>query len=231
MTLLVGLLDSGVGAAVLPRVAAANAFVLDTLGKVITRPAQEDLTGHGSTLAQIILNGAPAPQLVSAQVFTQQRPAAPAVVAAGLDWLVSQRVRVVNMSFGVRHDRPVLRDACERALQAGVVLVAASPARGDPVFPSAYSGVLRVTGDARCGPTDLSHLATAQADFGACPRSVEDSDMRVGGASFAVAHVTAAVAKYLADGGESDSVDEYLKSIACYFGPERKSVASDTAGL
>ena len=76
------------------------------------------------------------------------------------------------------------------ALAAGLILIASTPARGAPVYPAAYPGVLRVTGDARCGPGELSALGVP-ADYGACVRDVDGSP---GGASLAAAHVTGLLA-------------------------------------
>ncbi len=155
-------------------------------------------------------------------MFLRAWATAPAVVAAGLNWLVEQDCQLVNMSFGLRQDRRVLREACLAARRAGAVLVAAAPARGPAVFPSAYDGVVRVTGDARCAPGEFSRLGTAQADFGACVRGAQAGDRPCGGASFAVARVTAALAAHLGAGGDARDVAAYLRGIARYQGPERK---------
>jgi len=143
-------------------------------------------------------------------------------VAAALDWVVSEGAQLVNMSFGLSHDRPVLREACERALAADVILVAASPARGAPGFPASYPGVIRATGDARCRADEISFLDSPQADFGACVRS---SDTVVAGASVGCAHVTAKIANGLTSGlvaGPRD-VCQWLARHARFRGPERRS--------
>ena len=84
-------------------------------------------------------------RLANAQVFHDALQTSTACIAAALDWLCEQHVAVVNMSFGLQHDRRVLRQACAQALTKGTILVAASPARGVAVYPAAYPGVLRVT--------------------------------------------------------------------------------------
>ena len=220
----VGLLDSGVGAALLPRMAASSAFRLDEDGQVQTVEVMPDAILHGDPVAQILLSAAPAIALYNAQVFTQTNSTHPATIAAGLDWLLAQDVAIVNMSFGLRQNRAVLRQACATAIAAGLILVAAAPARGQAVYPSAYPGVLRVTGDARCALQEFSHLASEQADFGACPRSYAQPEhgAPVGGASFAVPHVSAALARYLAAGGKASDYYQHLTELAVYHGPERR---------
>ncbi|MFO1352547.1 MAG: S8 family serine peptidase [Gammaproteobacteria bacterium] len=220
----IGLLDSGVSPDLAPRMAAARAFALSESGEVEEGAPLPDPIGHGSNIARILIAAAPTAAIVNAQAFRVAHVTAPAAIAAALHWLVEERAQLINMSFGLRQNRPILREACQAALEAGVILVASAPARGPAVYPAAYSGVLRVTGDARCGLTEFSHLATDQADFGACPRSYDrpQPGAAVGGASFAVPHVVAALANFLVNGGDASSVRQYLHGIAHYHGPERR---------
>lgn len=229
----VGLLDSGVSGAVSGAVAAARAFALNSDGAVAKRPAASDALGHGTNLARIILETAPQVSLIVAQVFHASFATAPAIVAAGLSWLVGQGVRVINMSFGIRADRAVLREACAAACRAGVVLVAAAPARGPAVFPGAYPGVLRISGDARCRPGELSDLLGLRADFGACPLGPDAARLGdpVGGASFATAHAAGMIANRLAEFPDADriAIVDHLRRLARYHGPERRT-GNDTRG-
>ena len=154
---LVGLVDSGVAADLQARIAAESAFVLGRGDAVEQRTATEDAIGHGSSIVRTILVAAPAARIVNAQVFHDSITAPPAVIAAALGWVVEQGARVVNLSFGLRQDREVLREACEAARAAGAILLAASPARGPSVFPASYPGVVRVSGDARCNDDERIH--------------------------------------------------------------------------
>jgi hypothetical protein len=85
---------------------------------------------------------------------------------------------------------------------AGLVLIAATPARGAPVCPAAYPGVLRVTGD----------------DYGACPHGLADTPV---GASLAAAHVTGLLAKGL--GTVDTNVILTLGRAVCFRGRERRT--------
>ncbi len=218
----VGLIDSGVAGLAPERVAASRGFVAGPDGEVTQTAVLDDQLGHGSTLADILLQGAPGCQLVNAQVFGRQLSCSAAQVAAALDWLVEQRVHLVNMSFGLREDREVLRLACERAQAEGVILVAAAPARGAPVYPASYPGVIRATGDARCAPGDISFLDTPQADFGA---HVQSAASGIAGASVGCARVSARAARFLAESAAASRVQlrDWLAGQASYRGPERRS--------
>lgn len=222
--ILVGLPDSGIDPLFGDRIICAQGFELDRSGSIRIRPAGHDISGHGTILAHIITAAASRAALLNAQVFDATGPAAPAVVAAGIEWLVEQGADIVNMSFGLRGDRKGLRDACSSALKAGVLLVAAMPARGEPVYPAAYPGVIRVSGDARCAAGEFSCLDGGRVDFGASTGSIGHAPHQPGaGSSLAVAHVTGKLAEYLYGGGQPRQAVTYLRGQCVYFGREKRS--------
>jgi len=220
----IGLLDSGVNVDLVESIVVATKRFGDESKLFSGLPAAQS-SEHGSSLARIIMDTAPESRLYDAQVFFESSITSAAAIAAGLHWLTAKGVALINMSFGFRRDRRILRDACAYAQSAGCVLLAATPAHGPAVYPAAYEGVLRITGDARCAVGEVSHLATTQADFGACPQAPQERtpDSPIGGASFAVAHVTGMLARYLAEGGDRQNVTAHLEDIARYHGPERRS--------
>jgi subtilisin family serine protease len=185
----VGLVDTRIAPSLAGSIAAAKDFAGVPLN---------DAPGHGTTVAKIILHHAPGARLLCAQAFGPGGRAEATAVADALRWLIAARARLVNLSLGLPHDRAVLRAAVAEARAAGVVLIASTPARGAPVYPAAYPGILRVTGDARCAPDELSALGGEPADYGACPR---DLDGTPGGASLAAAHLTGLLAQGLKTAG------------------------------
>jgi hypothetical protein len=230
---LVGLADSGVAPELAARVVAARAFRADGEGRIAHAAPCPDAHGHGSALARIVLAHAPAARLVNAQLFGAGATASAVAAAAAIDWLVEAGAAVLNLSFGLREDRAALRAACARALAAERVVIAAAPARGAGVFPSSYDGVIRVTGDARCAFAEVSALATAQADFGACVHTGAAPALHgaIAGASVAVAHATGVVAAALVAGGARgpEAARAALRQAAVYHGPERRT-APDAGG-
>lgn len=225
-SVLIGILDSGVGEGFAP-LDAQRAFFGAADGSVEEGETELDRLEHGGVIARIIAEAAPEVRFLNAQIFHDRMTATPAAAAAGLDWLSAEGARVVTMSFGLRNDRAVLRDACARAVDAGVILLASAPARGGPVFPAAYDGVMAISGDARLGPGELSDLATEHADFGAYawPSGVDKTGRpQSGGASFAVATVAIAVAGCLRGDPRAGYTDimAFLKANSRYRGPERR---------
>ena len=224
MTWRVGLIDSCGGG--LEGIDAAAAFVARD-GRVECRETVADPTGHGSRIAELLLRGRPV-ELLLGQVFTTVGPTSGAVVAAAIDWAVERRAGLIHLSLGLAGDRAVLRTAVQRAIDAGCVIVAAMPARGAPVYPAAYPGVIRATGDARCAPHELSALGSWF--FGGCPR-LEDgrADGRAyahasGGASIGAAWVTHAILQV--PPLTAPAAVETLTARAKYFGPERRTPAA-----
>jgi subtilisin family serine protease len=119
------------------------------------KPALPD---HGNAVAAIIAatgNGfeglAQGTTLRSAGVMREVSPGVNAtntlLVAQALDWMISEKVQVVNLSLGSAPDA-VLAAAIAKAQSAGLVLVAAAGNGGPsaaPSYPAAYPGVIAVT--------------------------------------------------------------------------------------
>ncbi|MEE8429054.1 MAG: S8 family serine peptidase, partial [Gammaproteobacteria bacterium] len=76
-------------------------------------------------------------------------------IVLALDWLVRQRVHIINVSLGGPRNL-LLETAIKRVLARGVVVVAAAGNNGPggrPVYPAAHKGVIAVTAvDARLNP-------------------------------------------------------------------------------
>lgn len=213
-----------------PGVVEAAAFMDEGALPVRRRATVADATGHGSRMARLLSDGDAEFELMVGQVFLGVTPTSAAAVAAAIDWAVAQGANLIHMSLGLAADRAVLAAAVGRAVDAGCVVVAAAPARGGVVYPAAYPGVIRATGDARCAPGEWSCLGPGF--FGGCPRFVVEAAAECtvaagaarigeGGASIGAAWVTRSIVteqnRRLA--GE---VIGMLTAKASYQGPERR---------
>ncbi|MHB1373763.1 MAG: subtilisin-like serine protease QhpE [Thauera sp.] len=216
MAVRIAVVDSGCAAAHASWVRAAAAFVLDDSG-LDQVPAAADTLDHGSRVADILLHCAPQAELLVAQVFRERLTTTAAQVAAAIDWAVANGAQLVNLSLGLREPRPVLAEACARAVAAGVVLCAAAPARGQAVYPAGFAGVLRVTGDARCASGEVAAIGTAEVDFGAHVRPL-DGSLSGAGASMACAWLSGLAAGHLADGGGAETLRAWLTGQARHRG-------------
>ena len=216
----VAVLDSGIAPLPSPGIRGIRRFV-DEDDRVIEREPLADPVGHGTVVAGIIAAGARRPQLLLAQVLNERGRCTAAVLAAAIDWALAEGTQLLHLSVGLLQDRGVLRSAVERALASGVLIVAATPARGRAAYPAFYPGVIRVTGDARCSGEEVSYLGTPSADFGACPLH-ESSSARVSrGASIGAAHLSRFIISRVAAGLEAAATRETLIRLASFHGPER----------
>lgn len=216
--LLVGMVDSGHAPQQAALVQAARSFRLGT-DALLEEPGAADRLGHGTAVLEALALPPGSIRCCVAQVFAERWQTSPLQVAAAVHWLTEQGVALINLSLGLRHHRPLLREACARAQAAGVVLCASSPAQGEAVYPASYPGVLRITGDARCAPGQWSWLGSAQADFGA-PVSAGG----LAGASLACATLSGQIARYLHrhPGSDQAALLDHLRRGAAFRGPERR---------
>ncbi|MDD2047705.1 subtilisin-like serine protease QhpE [Pseudomonas putida] len=217
--LCVGVIDSGCSAQQAQYLTGGRRFWLEQ-DSLRQGELQADALGHGSAVLERLLAQSDGLSVKVAQVFDSRGATSVLQVSAALLWLVEQGVSLVNLSLGLAQDRAVLRQACAVAVEAGVLLCASSPARGAPVYPASYPGVLRITGDARCEAGQWSWLDTAQADFGAAV----GEGAGTAGASLACAALSGQIATYLRDYRQAtrEQVLAYLRDNAAFIGPERR---------
>ena len=211
------------------------------------KPAAAD---HGNAVASIVAasgNGfeglAQGITLRSAGVMREVAPGINAtntlLVALALDWMIGEKVQVVNLSLGSASDA-VLGAVVSKSLSAGLVLVAAAGNGGPlaaPSYPAAYPGVIAVTA------VDAQKRLYARANRGAyvaiaapgvdvwVPLAVNDSKGKyMSGTSFASPFVAAAVAQAVASQpktatpASAQSILQILCSKAADIGPRGPEV-------
>ena len=198
--------------------AVASARFIDSDSRVQRLDAIVDTTGHGSRIAELLTRKRDQVDLLLAQVFGAARVASAASVAAAIDWCVAEHATIVHLSLGLAADRPVLARAVARALQQGCLVVASTPARGTPVYPAAYTGVIRGTGDARCAPGEISELAAHT--FGGCPH-FDATRGRGQGASIGAAAITHVLTGEATPPSQAHAL-ALLAARARFRGPERR---------
>jgi Subtilase family len=219
----VAVIDSGVGPSDRAPVRSARRFI-DRGAQIIEAELAPDPTGHGTVVAQIIASAGIPMELCVAQVMDAEGRATPAAVAAAVGWALAQCAQLIHLSLGLRHDRAVLSAAIAQALAVGTTVVASTPARGVRTYPAAYPGVIRATGDARCGRGEISHLATPwAADFGACAVHHGPDGHAQRGASVGAAHLTRFILAHLSPSTPAAAVPQSLAQRAKYQGVERRA--------
>ena len=189
-------------------------------GTVKDVPVVADPTGHGSAIAALLASSEFKPDLIIGQVFLVPGATTPAAVGAAIDWAANHEARLIHLSLGLSADRPVIRAAVANALASGCIVVAATPARGAPVYPAAYAGVIRATGDARCEPGQWAVI-----DEGTYAGCVSHASTAAGvsgrGASVGAAWITRAILG-CPSGATRSEVAAALDAGATYRGRERR---------
>lgn len=211
----VGMIDSGVA----PDVLAAGAHLFSLT------PDQpgSDALGHGSVVSALLTTTVAPADLVCAQVFDRRGVTTPAMVAEAVEKLTAMGTEMIVMALGLAQDRAVLRQACEAAVAAGVLVLASAPARGGPCFPAAYPGIVSVSGDARCRPGQTAWFGGAPALFGASVEPAPGYPPGFRGASMAVAHFAAWVWRHFPD--RQTRMPAALAAACVYQGRERIGAA------
>jgi subtilisin family serine protease len=216
----VAVLDSGIEPLPLQASDRVKRFV-DEGDQVLERAPIEDPIGHGTVVAGIIVSSPRPVELLVAQVLNERGRSTAATLATAVDWAVSRGAGLLHFSLGLAHDRAVLGAAIGRAIAAGVLVVAAAPARGAATYPASYPGVIRATGDARCGEEQISYLGTAAADFGACPVHHSHLGRVSRGASVGSAHLSRYIVTHMPAGLRAPMTHERLVRFATFHGSER----------
>lgn len=165
---------------------------------------------HGTATASILVAGAPTglmpeAQLHAAAVFRSRDKEIDATaewVVSALDWLVGEKVAVINLSLGGSRNL-LVEAAVQRVLERGIVIVAAAGNGGAdaaPVYPAAQPGVIAVTAlDAKLKPYDrdnrgdyISYAAPGVDVWVAAPGG---DGVYATGTSYAAPFVTAVIAE------------------------------------
>jgi hypothetical protein len=153
----IGIIDTGVSAV---RSGVPTARL--TTRRFHGNPDRSD-PAHGSAIAALLAGSEhavpgllPYARLYAADVFGQRKDGSPVssatFIAEAVDWLVRQRVQVINISVA-GPDNALLKAAIGKAVARGVTVVASAGndgPRARPAYPAAYPGVIAVTAvDAR----------------------------------------------------------------------------------
>jgi len=219
----VAVIDSGLDPGSPTRPQESRRFV-DELDSIVECEPTADPTGHGTAVAAIIGSGLRTPEFLIAQVMDAHGRATPAAVAAAVLWSAARGAQLIHLSLGVAHDRSVLAAAVSDAIAHGAVVVAATPARGTASFPALYPGVIRATGDARCGIDEVSVLDTFAGLFGACAAYAPPSGRTMRGASVGSSYLTRFVVSNFSPAMHGEAVRERLVQLGTHRGREYRGL-------
>jgi subtilisin family serine protease len=152
-----------------------------------------DCLGHGTAVAGVIHEKAPAARILAVKIFDKQLAATVDQLVRGIEWALLHQARVINLSLGTSNPkhRAKLQLAIEKAIEAGVRVVSALQVDGVPCFPGSLPGVLGVEADASI-PREEVRITGDRAIASPYPRPIPGlpRERNLSGISFAVANVS-----------------------------------------
>jgi subtilisin len=203
----VGVVDSGVDAdhpRIGGRVAGYVAVTYGPDGEVELDDApHEDLSGHGTACAGLILGVAPECELYSVRVMGRRGGKGGALIA-GIRWVIDNGMDVANLSLGTTKKDffPVLHELTDEAYFRHIVLVTAANNFPIPSFPCEYASVVSVASHGTNDPYLFYYNPSPPTEFGAFGIEVPapwkgGGISKVTGNSVAAPHITGIVARIL----------------------------------
>lgn len=107
----------------------------------------QDVLGHGTACADVILGVAPDARIIPVKVFGNTLETSPGTLETALYWAIEAGVQVINVSLGTRLEGTLhaLYRACEQARQAGIIVVAAGHNANDWSYPAIFENVIGVS--------------------------------------------------------------------------------------
>lgn len=163
-----------------------------------------DCAGHGTACAGIIRKKAPDAALYSVRIFDASLMADGRALIAAIQWCIDNEMDVVNLSLGTTDAtfKEALQKVCRKAVDAGVILVAAESNDGSESYPAVFPEVIGVTGGAIYEPDGFYYRKNQ------CIECVARGDeqrvcwlngkyIMTGGNSFAAPHITGIIAHLL----------------------------------
>ena len=199
----VAVIDSGVHATHPHVGGVAGGIGIDDAGRM--HDDYVDRLGHGTAVVAAIREKAPASEIFAIKVFDRELAATGVALVAAFERAIEHGAHIINLSLGTPnadHEAALTR-AMEKAVRAGVIVIAAGEQDGVRWLPGALPGVWPVLLDwsipreecrviLRAGSRPVCHASGYPRPIPGVP-----PERNLKGLSFAVANVTGLVAATL----------------------------------
>jgi subtilisin family serine protease len=181
-----------------------------------------DRLGHGTAVAAVIREKAPASELVSVKVFDRALSTSAEALAQGITWAADQNVRLINLSLGtpIQEREELLRIAIAHAASRGAIVVSAGESDGVRWLPGSLAGVAGVLLDWKLERYEIAVQLddAAHPSFRASgyPRPIPGvpRERNLSGASFSVANVTGFLARLAEADSEARTIADIGRLLA-----------------
>ncbi len=116
----------------------------------------EDGCGHGTLIAGIIASAknsfgvvgvAPEAELYIVKVLDDNAEGDVVDIVNGIYWCIENNIQIINLSFGISKDIPLLKNAINDARESGIIIVASSGNTSGSAaeYPAAYEEVISIS--------------------------------------------------------------------------------------
>ena len=163
-----------------------------------------DCAGHGTACAGIIRKKAPDAALYSVRIFDESLMADGRALIATIQWCIDNEMDVVNLSLGTTDAtfKESLQKMCRKAVDAGVILVAAESNDEGESYPAVFPEVIGVTGGAIYEVDGFYYRKDQRIECVARGDEqrvcwLNGKHIMTGGNSFAAPHITGIIAHLL----------------------------------
>lgn len=170
-------------------------------GRVEKTAGFMDEIGHGTAICGILHHKAPLAKLYAVKIFKTRLSASVPLLTGALKWCIDRRFHIIHLSLGVANSEYAgeLEDLCRLAVQKNIVILASAEGPDSRMSPACFDSVIGVWGHPECPWDQVRFQPDARVKFSAHPHPrpipglSQENNFR--GHSFAVAHVTARVAR------------------------------------
>jgi hypothetical protein len=152
-----------------------------------------DTLGHGTAVMAAIQEKAPDHEYFAVKLFHDELRATSEHLLEALEWTLTNRMDVVNLSLGTRN--AARRADFERIIARGARIVAARDVEGELCYPGCLKGVISVSLDWDVDRNECRFKDGVYYSSG-YPRPIPGAPLRrnLNGISFAVANITGLIA-------------------------------------
>lgn len=183
-----------------------------------------DRYGHGTAIFNIIKETADFANIINIKIPNIEDSISEEQLIDVLRYINSNvECDIINLSLGINicSKYQMLKECCNTLTDKGIIIVAAFDNNGAISYPAAFANVIGVISGARCNKVsdfvyhDDEVINVAAKGSIQKVAWVDSKYILLGGNSFACAHVTVQIARFLADGIKTiDEIKEAIKSIA-----------------
>ncbi|MCX8130551.1 MAG: S8 family peptidase [Clostridia bacterium] len=174
----------------------------------------KDNLGHGTLVSGVIaaqnnefgiVGIAPDVELYPIKVLDNFGEGEISAIANGVEWCIKNKIQIINMSFAIPKDTPLLRNTITKAVDAGIIVVASANNSycGEAGYPASYIKVISVTAvDNRfriCKTAPRGKIDFSAPGVGIVSTSSNGGYEELLGTSLAAPHITGLIALILQD--------------------------------